>query len=365
MARTSTIANMSEHELESFINVKCIPQFVSRMEEYQVKAIEANSNASREILRESAQTIFSEVVRDQLHRSYPTAELALVTTFRKCLEEAVLEIGKVIERNTEGELNGKTGEERAGLAVQVDNPSPPSQEFPSLYRGWNEEHSKGADRTLGSALQELQKGVAEMIAEGEENTNASEAEGPPVNIEFRVGLLPRPQAMEEHGQVQGSGENPIRIFEMEGEMSNLTTPNLGPPMLETEDTVPETQEEGDTVVPASVEEEKSSIQTQEQVKEAPMVGEVEQSVVGRTVDESNPPPAPMKRYNTRSTNSKQDVSPTALDVEGEDENSEHMECGRVSRKDEQVATVRKRSTSKNKDPTMGHDQITNFFSPKE
>jgi hypothetical protein len=73
----------------------------------------------------------------------------------------------------------------------------------------------------------------------------------------------------------------------------------------------------------------------------------------------------MKRYNTRSTNSKQDVSPTALDVEGEDENSEHMECGRVSRKDEQVATVRKRSTSKNKDPTMGHDQITNFFSPKE
>jgi hypothetical protein len=85
-----------------------------------------------------------------------------------------------------------------------------------------------------------------------------------------------------------------------------------------------------------VEGENRSIQPQEQVEEVPMVGEVEQSVLGRTVDDNNPPPAPMKRYNTRSTNSKQDVSPTTLDVEGEDENSEHMERGRASRKEEQV-----------------------------
>jgi cell division protein FtsB len=174
MAQTSTIAKMSDHELESFINERCIPQFVSRMEEHQVKAIVANSNANHELLRESAQTIFAEVVRDQLHRSYPTAELALVTTFRKCLEEAVQEIGKVIERNMDGEINAKAGEQMAAPEAQGDEPSPPSQEFPSLYRGWNEEHSKGADRTLGSALQEIQKGVADMIAEGEENTGASE-----------------------------------------------------------------------------------------------------------------------------------------------------------------------------------------------
>lgn len=74
----------------------------------------------------------------------------------------------------DGEINAKAGEQMAAPEAQGDEPSPPSQEFPSLYRGWNEEHSKGADRTLGSALQEIQKGVADMIAEGEENTGASE-----------------------------------------------------------------------------------------------------------------------------------------------------------------------------------------------
>jgi hypothetical protein len=135
-------------------------------------------------------------------------------------------------------------------------------------------------------------------------------------------------------------------------------------MMEAEDIVPEMQEEGDTVVPASVEGDNSRIQPQEQVEEVTKVGEVEQSVVGHIEDESIPPPAPMKRYNTRSTNSKPDVSPTTLDVEGEEVDSENVERGRPSKKEEQT-TVRKRSTSKNKDPTMGHGPITDFFSPKE
>jgi hypothetical protein len=96
-AKAAAIGPMSEDELDTFLTDRCLPKFMDRMIAKQNEANTAVTKHQQEMLEQSAKTVIADVVKEQLHLSYLTAEQNLITTFRKCLEEAVREMKKVAE----------------------------------------------------------------------------------------------------------------------------------------------------------------------------------------------------------------------------------------------------------------------------
>jgi hypothetical protein len=229
--KATVVATMTEQQLENFINERCVPKFVDQVIAKQRELKMETTEQQKEMLSQVSSK-FAGVVREELHLSYPTAEQHLVSTFRKCLQEAVREMKKATGQDVPSPTSScglpKDGNDEDN---QPRSLSPPSQEYPALYKGWEEEASRGADRTLGSALEILQRGRCEDDDAEEDDTTESKAfQQHPSTIEFRAGTLTR---QVEAGENEAINEPRGPIFEVEGEMSNLTAPNFGVTEAET------------------------------------------------------------------------------------------------------------------------------------
>jgi hypothetical protein len=365
-AKAAAIGPMSEEELDTFLTDRCLPKFMDRMIAKQNEANTAVTKHQQEMLEQSAKTVIADVVKEQLqlHLSYLTAEQNLITTFRKCLEEAVREMKKVAEAVEP--IDPKQGDrEEITTARSPQNLSPPSQEFPSLYRGWREEESKGADRTLGSALQELQPEQQEN--EGGGDTLVGTPEVHPTTITFRTGTL----GGEVMGETQGVEDVKRVIFEVEGELSNLTAPQFATGTGEEDGKLDESENCSKQPMEEHVE---NMAAEQECIQNDEVADETDQriSVEGCAVDEAAPPAAPVKRYNTRNRAPRpdaSDVTPTNLNANATEASSEVESSvrGRSEQVEEMQGTQKKRISSKGKkekDLTGGHGNITHFFDPK-
>jgi hypothetical protein len=369
-AKATAIARMSEDELDSFLTDRCLPKFMDRMMAKQNEANVAVSKQQQEMLEQFAKTAIAEVVKEQLQLSYPTAEQNMISTFRKCLEEAVRELKKVTKTAEVGDSERDIRcEEKLPMELNQEL-SPPSQEFPALYRGWREEESQGVDRTLGSALRELQPEQQE--SEGGGDTVLATPEVHPKIIAFRTGTLMR----EEAGETQGVDDVKRTIFEVEGEMSNLTTPHFATDNGGEDARNADLEEEPQKILEVSGEAraaEHDQIQDEETPEETEQQDEPVLSVEGCEVDEAVIPTAPIKRYNTRNRASRpvaSSVTPMNLNESATQESSEVEPSvrGKSEEAEEVQGNQAKRSNSKGKkkekDLTGGHGNITQFFGPK-
>jgi hypothetical protein len=369
--KATAVARMTEQQLENFINERCVPKFVDQVIAKQRELKMETTEQQKEMLSQVSSK-FAGVVREELHLSYPTAEQHLVCTFRKCLQEAVREMRKATGQDASSPTSPcgspKNGNDEGN---QPRSLSPPSQEFPALYRGWEEEASRGADRTLGSALEILQHGQCEADdAEEDDITERKASQQHPKTIAFRAGTLTR---QVEAGENEETHEPQCPIIEVEGEMSNLTAPNFG---VNEAETATDVEVPGEPESPAEVEAggaEHDHNSLENGTTEEEQQGDQMLSLEARGVDEAKPPAAPVKRYNTRNRASRPDatsVTPTNLN---EDETQESSEVepsvrGRGEGRDDALNARRNRSTSakskKEKDLTGGHADITQFLSPK-
>jgi regulator of replication initiation timing len=368
--KTSAVARMNEQQLETFINERCVPKFVDQVIAKQ-KEMKIETTKQQQEMLSQVSSSFAEVVREELHLSYPTAEQHLVTTFRKCLQEAVREMRKVTGQDDSiSTPHADLSKQRDDEGNQPQSLSPPSQEFPTLYKGWEEEASRGADRTLRSALEVLQSGRHETEEVEEDATESETNEQHPMTIEFRTGTLIK---QKEAGESEPTHDLQGLIFEVEGEMSNLTAPNFGGGKVEAV---------ADTAVPCDPESpidevvegaEHDHTSSEHGTAEEEQHGDPMLSLEAREVDEAKPPAAPVKRYNTRNRASRPDatgVTPTNLNEDQTHESSEVEPSvrGREEGRDDAPNVRRNRSNSakskKEKDLTGGHADITQFLSPK-